>query len=182
MWPLATLQRILGAVGRQGRDRACGVDDRPVVAAGAPKGLSVSHRFSRDELDTDQRHRAVLVLVEQLGAQLREPDEIAQALTLTVTYADRTSTTKTRKLTEPTAHTPVLAVSGRELLAVLGLQRARVRTISLRAERLQPAEHAVHQLTFNTRDAKARDLEAALDRARYGPGIAGAAPTYSPTS
>ncbi|WP_443061126.1 hypothetical protein [Streptomyces sp. NBC_00464] len=60
------------------------------------------------------------------------------------------------------------------LLALLGLQRARVRTISLRAERLLPAEQAVHQLTLDSSEDKARDLEAALDRAcaRYGPGIA----------
>ncbi|MGW6570455.1 DNA polymerase Y family protein [Streptomyces sp. NPDC054975] len=183
--PLPTLQRILGAAaGRQAHDRSRGVDDRPVTPAAAPKSLSASHRFSRDELDTEQHHRTVLGLVEQLGAQLRQQHEIAQALTLTVTYADRTSTTKTRTLTEPTAHTPVLAATGRELLALLGLQRARVRTISLRAERLQPAENAVHQLTFDTRDDKARDLEAALDRARarYGPGIAGAAAAYRPTS
>ncbi|MFI8520046.1 hypothetical protein ACIGEZ_19785 [Streptomyces sp. NPDC085481] len=161
-------------------DRTRGNDDRPVIPAAVPKSISAVHRFDEDELDPDRHHRAVLGLAEQLGAQLRDTHEVAQALTLTVTYADRTSTTRTRTLKEATAHTPALADTGRELLALLGLQRARVRTISLRAERLMPAETATHQLTFDTRDDKARDLEAALDhaRTRYGPGIAGSASAY----
>jgi DNA polymerase-4 len=91
---------------------------------------------------------------------------------------------RTRTLIEPTAHTPDLGATGRELLTLLGLQRARVRAISLRAEWLIPAEQAVHQITLDTRDDKARDLEAALDlaRARYGPGVAGAAAAYRHTA
>ncbi|MFE5484123.1 hypothetical protein [Streptomyces sp. NPDC056527] len=179
--PLATLQRILGtAAGRQAHDRALGTDDRPIVPAAAPKSLSRTHRFDRDELDPEQHHRAVLGLVEQLGAQLRHDQSIAAALTLNVTYADRTTTSRTRTLTEATAHTPALASTGRELLASLGLQRARVRALSVRAERLQAAETGTHQLTLDIRDGKARDLETALDRARarYGQGAAGAAAAY----
>lgn len=179
--PLATLQRILGAAaGRQAHDRAHGTDNRPVIRAAAAKSISASHRFDRDELNPDRHRRTVQGLAEQLGAQLRDTKEVCQALTLTVTYADRTSTTRTRTLKESTAHTPALAASGRELLALLSLERARVRAISFRAERLVPAETATHQLTFDTRDDKARDLETALDRARarYGPGIAGSAAAY----
>ncbi|MFD4172846.1 DinB/UmuC family translesion DNA polymerase [Streptomyces anulatus] len=84
---------------------------------------------------------------------------MTQALTLTVTYADRTQTTRSRTLTEATAHTPALATTARELLTSLGLQRARVRTLALRAERLRPAEDTVHQLTFDDRDHKLRRLE-----------------------
>lgn len=63
---------------------------------------------------------------------------------------------------------------------MLGLQRARVRTLFVRAERLQPAEAAVHQITLDTDDDRARDVEAALDRARarYNPGIVGSAAAY----
>ncbi|OKJ62450.1 DNA polymerase Y family protein [Streptomyces sp. CB02261] len=178
---LATLQRILGvAAGRQAHDRALGIDDRPIVPAAAPRSLSLSHRFDHDELDPDQHHRAVLGLTEQIGAALRDDRQVAQGLTLTVTYADRSQTTRTRSLAEATAHTPALAATARELLTSLGLQRARVRSLSLRAERLQPAETAVHQLTLGTEDDRARDLEAALDRARsrYRSGIVGSAAAY----
>ncbi|WP_435239948.1 DNA polymerase Y family protein [Streptomyces sp. YPW6] len=178
---LTTLQRILGAAAaRQAHDRARGLDERPVVPGAAPKSLSAGHRFEHDELDSDRHHRAVLGLVQELGGRLRTSGEIAQALTLTVTYADRTQTTRSRRLAEPTAHTTALAATARELLTGLGLQRARVRTLSLRAERLRPAQDTVHQLTLDDRDYKLRRLETALDKAatRYGPGITGAASTF----
>ncbi|MGW9564139.1 DNA polymerase Y family protein [Streptomyces albidoflavus] len=179
--PLATLQRILGiAAGRQAHDRAHGTDDRPVIPAAAPRTITRTRRFDRDELDPDQHHRTVIGLAEQLGSQLRDTHAVCQALTLTVTYADRTSTTRTWTLAEPTAHTPTLADTGRELLTGLGLQRARVQAIALRTERLQPAEHAPRQLTLDPGDDQARSLEAALDRARrrFGTGIAGSAAAY----
>ncbi|WP_234349224.1 MULTISPECIES: hypothetical protein [unclassified Streptomyces] len=156
------------------------MDERPVIPAAAPRSLSASHRFDQDELHTDRYQRTVLALAEDLGARLREAAEIAQALTLTVTYADRTQTTRTRTLPEATAHTPALASTARQLLADLGLQRARVRGIGLRAERLRPAAQATHQLTLDDRDDKLHRLESALDRvrARYGSGIAGAASAF----
>ncbi|MFJ6017530.1 DNA polymerase thumb domain-containing protein [Streptomyces sp. NPDC092952] len=178
--PLATLQRILGTgAARQAHNRAHGIDDRPVVPGAAPRTLSAACRFALDVLDCEQHHRTVLGLVQDLGLRLRTSGEIAQTLTLTVTYADRTHTTRSRTLTEATAHTPALAATARELLTGLGLQRARVRALALRAERLLPAEHTVHQLTLDDRDDKQRRLEAALDKAaaRYGPGI-GAASTF----
>ncbi|MEU0098642.1 helix-hairpin-helix domain-containing protein [Streptomyces sp. NPDC006267] len=178
---LLTLQRILGnGAARQAHAFAHGIDERPVVPGAAPRTMNTSHRFDRDELDPDRHHRTVLRLVQELGARLRSAGEITQALTLTVTYADRTQTTRSRSLTEATAHTPALATTARDLLTGLGLQRARVRALALRAERLRPAENAVHQLTLDDRDEKLHRLEAALDRAaiRYGPGIAGAASTF----
>ncbi len=178
---LPTLQRILGTTAaRQAHDRARGIDERPVVPAAAPRTISASRRFDRDELDPDQHHRAVLGLIQDLGRRLRTSGEITQALTLTVTYADRTQTTRTRPLAEPTAHTPALTAAARFLLTGLGLQRARVRTLAVRAERLRPAEDTVHQLTLDQRDDKIRRLETALDKAatRFGSGVAGAASTF----
>ncbi|RST23016.1 hypothetical protein EF908_13135, partial [Streptomyces sp. WAC04770] len=179
--PPATLQRILGTTAaRQAHERAHGIDERPVIPGAVPRSMSTDHRFDRDELAPDQHHATLLGLVQDLGARLRTGGEIAQALTLTLTYADRTQTTRTRALTEPTAHTPALAAVARQLLTGLGLQRARVRTIALRADRLRPAEDTVRQLTLDGRDDKLHRLETALDKAtaRYGPGITGAAAAF----
>ncbi|MGW3304789.1 DNA polymerase Y family protein [Streptomyces rubiginosohelvolus] len=178
---LPTLQRILGTTAaRLAHDRARGIDERPVVPGAAPRTMSASRRFDRDELNPDQHHRAVLGLVQELGGRLRTSGEIAQALTLTVAYADGTQTTRSRTLVEPTAHTPALAAVARALVSGFGLQRARARSLALRAECLRPAEDTVHQLTLDGRDDKLRSLEKALDKAvaRYGPGVAGAASTF----
>ena len=91
---------------------------------------------------------------------------MCRTLTLTVRYADRTSTTKSRTLAEATSHSAALARAAYELHATYGLERARVRAIALRAHNLSPAEYAYHQLTLDPADDKARRMEAAADRAR----------------
>lgn len=57
----------------------------------------------------------------------------------------------------------------------LGLQRARVRVIALRAEGLTPAAQASRQLTFDPVDEKVRRIEEVADRARakFGPHVIG---------
>ncbi|MGX4694566.1 DNA polymerase Y family protein [Streptomyces sp. JNUCC 63] len=164
--PLAILQRLLGvAAGRQLHERAHAHDPRTVVPHALPKTTTVHHGFDHDELDPDEHHRALLALTHRLGARLRDDQVVARTLTLTVRYADRATTSRTRTLPEATAHTLALTRTATGLYEALGLQRARVRALSLTAE-LTDATAAVHQLTFDPGGTKARRIEAAADRAR----------------
>ncbi|MES4906929.1 MULTISPECIES: hypothetical protein [unclassified Streptomyces] len=165
--PLPTLRRILGpATARRVHDWARGIDPVPVTPNAPARSMAAEHRFGHDELDPERRCRALLTLADRLGSRLRTSGQVARALTLTVRYADRSTTTRGRTLAEPTAHTPALTAAAYALHAALGLQRARVRSIALRAEGLTAAEQASHQLTFDPADDKARRVEAAVDRAR----------------
>ncbi|GAA1361505.1 DNA polymerase Y family protein [Streptomyces beijiangensis] len=169
--PLGTLQRILGVTaGRRLHDAARGLDPTPVVPAAPPRSMSAEHRFDGDELDPDRQRAALLALTDRLGLQLRTEAQAAHALTLTVRYADRSTTTRTRKLPEATAHTRALTTLAYELHSRLALQRARVRTLTLRAEDLTAAELTSRQMLFDPDDEKARRIETVLDRARdlYG--------------
>ncbi|GAA2668447.1 hypothetical protein [Streptomyces lunalinharesii] len=175
--PPATLQRILGArAGRAVSERARGIDPTPVTPNAATRSIAAEHRFPHDELDPDRRRRALLSLADELGARLRADGRAARALTLTVRYADRSTTTRTRRLDAPTAHGPALTAAAYALHAALGLQRARVRTLALRAEDLCRAERAARQLTFDPTDDKAHRIEAAVDRARARFGAAAVRP------
>lgn len=170
--PPCTVQRILGArPGRELQERARGIDRTPVVPNAAARSLAAERSFPRDELDPVRHRRALLSLAEELGVQLRGAGQVCRSLSLTVRYADRSTTTRTRSLREPSAHSPALADLAYALHAALGLQRARVRGISLRAEGLVPAELAAHQLSFDPEDERARRIEAVADRARakFGP-------------
>ncbi|WP_415948879.1 DNA polymerase Y family protein [Streptomyces sp. KLOTTS4A1] len=172
--PLGTLQRILGAAaGRRLHDAARGLDPTPVVPEGPPRSLRVEHRFPGDELDRDRQRAALLALADRLGLRLRATSQAARALTLTVRYADRSTTTRTRTLREATAHTPPLTDLAYALHGGLALQRARVRSLALRADELIEAERACHQLLLDPLDEKARRIEEVVDRARdkFGPGI-----------
>lgn len=170
--PLSTLQRLVGAkAGRDLHEKANGVDRGRVVPNGVARSLATERPFTRDELDPDLHRRALLSAAEELGARLRALDKVCRTLTLTVRYADRTATTRSRTLGEPTAHSAALTRAAYGMYEALGLQRARVRTLALRAEGLDPAEQASHQLTFDPTDEKLRRIEEAADRARarFGP-------------
>ncbi|MFE6411539.1 hypothetical protein ACFVOR_31910 [Streptomyces sp. NPDC057837] len=170
--PLSTLQRLIGAkAGRELREKASGVDRGRVVPNAVSRSLAAERPFGRDELDPDRHRRALLSAAEEIGARLRALEKVCRTLTLTVRYADRSATTRSRTLTEPTAHSPALTRTAYGLYEALGLQRARVRAIALRAEGLDPAEQAAHQLTFDPVDEKVRRIEEVADRARakFGP-------------
>ncbi|MER5376823.1 hypothetical protein [Streptomyces sp. NPDC002553] len=182
--PLSTLQRLVGAkAGRELHEKANGVDRGRVVPNAVSRSLAAERRFPRDELDPVRHRRALLSAGEELGARLRAAEKVCRTLTLTVRYADlphsRTgssggtpvSTTRGRTLGEPTAHSADLTRTAYSLYEALGLQRARVRAIALRAEGLGPADRASHQLTFDPADEKARRIEEVADRARakFGP-------------
>lgn len=165
--PPLTLQRLLGAgPARLLAERAHGRDPRPVVPDEPAAHLAVDLVLGRDCLDPDQHHRAVLELSERMGRRLRAGHQVAGRLTLTVRYADRTSSTRTRTSAEPTSHSPLLAATALGLLESLGLQRARVRAYTLRADNLSSAEDAPRQLSLDPVDDRSRAAEAAADRAR----------------
>ncbi len=170
--PLSTLQRLVGAkAGRELREKANGIDRGRVVPNAVSRSLATERPFTRDELDPDRHRRALLSAADELGARLRALDKVCRTLTLTVRYADRSSTTRSRTLKEPTAHSAALTRAAYGMYEALGLQRARVRALALRAEGLDPAEQASYQLTFDPLDEKARRLEEVADRARakFGP-------------
>ncbi|WSW98814.1 hypothetical protein OG714_54545 (plasmid) [Streptomyces sp. NBC_00989] len=169
--PQLTLQRLLGArAGRTLHEYAQGHDTQIVDPTPVSASMSAEHRFGRDELDPAQHRRALLALAADLGARLRSSGQIATGLTCTVRYADASGTRRSRTLPEATQHTVLLARTAYGVYDSLALQRARVRSIALRADALRPADHAVRQLTLDAEDDKPLAIEAVADRARarYG--------------
>ncbi|MFI0813451.1 DNA polymerase Y family protein [Streptomyces echinatus] len=169
--PQLTLQRLLGArAGRTLHERAHGHDTTIVDPTPTPASMSSEHRFDRDELNPAQHRRALLALADDLGARLRTSRQIAAGVTCTVRYADASSTRRSRTLPEATQHTVLLARTAYTVYNSLGLQRARVRAIALRADGLRADDHATRQLTLDAGDDKPLAIEAVADRtrARYG--------------
>ncbi|MFF2202525.1 hypothetical protein [Streptomyces sp. NPDC058145] len=170
--PPSTLQRLIGAkAGRELREKANGVDRGRVVPNTISRSLAAERPFDLDELDPGRHRRALLSAAGEIGARLRAVEKVCRTLTLTVRYADRTSTTRSRTLAEPTAHSAALTRAAYGMYEALGLQRARVRALALRAEGLTSADQAAHQLTFDPVDEKVRRIEEVADRARakFGP-------------
>ncbi|MCX4598432.1 hypothetical protein OG819_55865 [Streptomyces sp. NBC_01549] len=155
--PQHTLQRLLGArAGRALYEHAQGHDTTVVDPTPAPATLSTEHRFPRDELDPAAHRRILLALADDLGARLRATDQIATGVTCTIRYADLSATRRSRTLPEATQHTVLLARAAYAVYDSLGLQRARVRSIALRADALRPAARATRQLTLDSADDPSR--------------------------
>ncbi|WP_189829060.1 DNA polymerase Y family protein [Streptomyces subrutilus] len=171
--PVPALIRLFGAAaGRALHAHAQGQDPRTVQTQPIAKSLGAERAFEHDVLDPAEHRRAVLCLAEEVGARLRDGEQAAGGLALSVRYADRSSSTRNRTLTEPSAHTRAIATTAYELYDLLALQRARVRSITLRAHDLRPASDATQQLALGPSDDRALAIEAVTDRARarYGPG------------
>ncbi|MDH6130033.1 hypothetical protein [Kitasatospora sp. GP82] len=171
--PLATVQRVAGAsTGRLLHDRADGNDPRRIAPSGPPVSIAATQRFDRDILDPGEVRQSLLALAVDLGARLRASHQQARQVELQITYADRTHTTRSRTLKEPTAHTPVLQDTLYTLYGALGLQRARIRALTARVAHLNHAAAGYVQLTLDPATEDRRRLEPVLDKAnnRYGPG------------
>jgi DNA polymerase IV len=169
--PLPTLQRVLGAAaGRTVWERANGIDPRPVTPQAPPKNLSSERLFTADTVDDEVVRRAVLELAVGLGRRLRASGQTAAGLALTVRLAGGSSVSRSRRLSAPTGHTRALSDAALAVHAGLGLQRARVRAVVLRAEGLAAAESTSTQLSLDPDDEKAERLEAVADllAARFG--------------
>jgi DNA polymerase-4 len=169
--PLPTLQRILGAAtGRTVWERAHGIDPRPVTPQAPPRNLSSERLFTADTVDDEAVRRAVLDLATGLGHRLRASGQTAAGLTLTVRLAGGSSVSRSRTLPAPTGRSRALTDAALAVHRALGLQRARVRSVVLRAEGLAAAEDTPTQLSLDPDDEKADRLEAVTDQltARFG--------------
>ncbi len=171
--PLSTLQRLIGAkAGRELREKASGIDRGRVVPNAVSRSLTTERAFGIDELDPDRHRRGTAVgrrgdrrPAARGGEGLPHPSP-SPCATRTARPPPAAAPWK-----EPTAHSAALTGAAYGMYEALGLQRARVRALALRAEGLTPAEEASYQLTFDPVDEKARRIEEVADRARarFGP-------------
>jgi DNA polymerase-4 len=169
--PLATVQRILG--GRAGRtlhDRARGIDPRPVIPAGLPASITEQRLLDHDVLDPDRLRTELLDAAVAVGDRLRRRHQVARSLTVGVAFADGSRIERSRTLREATAHTADLRTVATSMFNALGLQRARVRGLTLRAEQLADAAGAPQQITLDHARENQLRLEPVIDNlnARFG--------------
>ncbi|MFJ9523229.1 hypothetical protein ACIRPK_33935 [Kitasatospora sp. NPDC101801] len=169
--PPATVQRIAGrSTGLLLARRATGHDPRTITPAGPPATITAKRAFDHDVLDPAEAQRTLLALAVELGARLRHDHQVTRQLELQITYADRTRTTRTRTLTEPTGQTTALQETLYAMFAALRLERARIRALTARAGGLGSAGDVYVQLTLDKSTEDARRLQPAVDKAnrRFG--------------
>ncbi|MET7780544.1 hypothetical protein ABZT28_33235 [Streptomyces sp. NPDC005388] len=177
--PAATVLRILGRDGRALQERARGIDYRAIRPGQAAASLRLRADFPRDVLDGPYARAALLRLVVDLGALLRSRGQAAKTITVVVGMVDKRDLSRTRSLPSSSAHTVDLRQAAHGIFDSFGLQRARMRRITLIVEAVDGVQ-AHTQLTLDRlREARLR-VEPVVDalNGRFGPGTVGPAAAF----
>lgn len=179
--PDCDLEPIFGRYARRMRERAAGVDDRPVVPFRAEKSISSEETYDSDLAEPAEMVRQLLRLCERTAARLREKGLIAGRVTVKIRRSDFSTYTRQRMLHPPGNGTEQLFESAKDLLARWRLEfpGAKVRLLGVGGGNLAPAT----QRDLFTSDAPSRavvDRTADAIRNRFGDGALGRARVLGP--
>ncbi len=112
----AELEPVFGRYSRRMRDRAAGLDDRPVVAERREKSISAETTFARDLEDPRAMEREVLMLTERTARRLQRQGLAAGTVHLKIREADFTTCTRQTALRPPGDATARIHQAARRLL------------------------------------------------------------------
>jgi len=115
--PDRDLQPIFGKFTARTRDRAAGIDARPVVASRADKSISAEETFDTDLVAIDAMHRQLLRLCEKTASRLRAKELVAGTLQVKIRQADFSTFTRQRAMRPPGCSTDQLYEAAKGLLA-----------------------------------------------------------------
>ncbi len=106
-----------GQMGRELRERARGIDPRPVASVPAePVSISTEETFERDVPDLATLRDLIIEWAPSLAASLERRERLARTVTLKVRLADFRTLTRAQTLEHPTADGPTIAGIARRLL------------------------------------------------------------------
>jgi len=116
--PAAALDSIFGRFAQRTRDRASGIDERPVVSQRGEKSISAEETFDVDLTARKLLHKKLLQLTERTSSRLRAKTLTAGTVQLKIRQSDFTTCTRQRSLQPPSSGTDAIYRAARELLDV----------------------------------------------------------------
>jgi DNA polymerase-4 len=134
------LVAVFGRYARRIRERAQGIDDRPVVPSREEKSISAEETYDRDLADPVAMNRELLRLSEKTGSRLRARSLAAGTIQVKIRESDFTTHTRQRSLHPPSCSTDQLYAIARGLLSTwLGEHPgARIRLLGVGGSELAP--------------------------------------------
>ena len=169
--PVATLQRALGeAHGSHLHELSWGRDPRGVNPHEPEKSIGNEETFAEDTDDEEFVRTRIAGLADHVAVRLRRAGYRARTVSLKVRFSDFSTITRSRTLHDPTDVGKEVYDTAWSLFTALGLERAQIRLVGVRAENLIPAEDAPEQLLLDAPEHGRRDAEIAVDglRDRFG--------------
>ena len=168
----ADLWRAFGKHAKTMRDRASGIDERPVCASREEQSISAEETFPIDVRDPRRLRAELTRLADRTATRLRAHGLLAGTVAVKIRRGDFKTYTRQRGVGPATMSTAVFAEVGLALLEewLVAQPNAAVRLLGLGVGDLQPSRQAD---LFTGVAPKQTRLDAAVDdiRRRYGAGV-----------
>lgn len=170
--PVETLTRAFGPHQGQWLHRiSWGIDSRVVRASVQEHSVGAQTTLSADTDDERVVRAEVLRMTARAASRMRAAGMCGRGVTLSLRFADFTTITRSAALPTPTDVTDEIHEVVKGLWEALRLQRARIRRVGVRIDRLVLAREAFSQPMLGAPDKGMREAERAADEAvaRFGP-------------
>jgi len=163
------LQRLFGRHAQAMRDRASGIDDRPVEPNREEKSISAEETFAVDIREARRLTVQLLRLADRTATRLRAHHLAAGTVSVKIRRGDFTTFTRQRSLGTPTQDTAVVAAAAQSLLQewLAANPNAAVRLLGVGVSELNTMQQAD---LFADVPAQGARLDTAIDgiRDRFG--------------
>ena len=170
--PDAVLWPFFGRYTQRVRERASGIDERPVLADGQDKSISAEDTFEIDVADPGRLARELTRLADVTSSRLRARGLVAGCVTVKIRRHDFTTFTRQKRIAPATNETRTIANVARELLTgwLHEQPQARLRLLGVGVSQLQAADQL--DLFQAASPHAASPLDTAVDaiRQRFGAG------------
>jgi DNA polymerase-4 len=167
--PDAVLWPIFGRDSQRMRERAAGIDERPVLSEWDEKSISAEETFFTDLAEPARMRAEVLRLADRASARMRAQNLAAGCVQVKIRRADFTTFTRQRRFEPSTTDSRTIANLAAELLMgwLAEQPRAKVRLLGVGVNHL----HAADQMDLFSAGAAATSpgataLDATVDRIR----------------
>ena len=172
------IEPIFGRFTRKTRDRAAGIDDRPVVSSRGEKSISAEETYDRDLDDRREMDRELLRLTERTSRRLRKAGLQAGTVQVKIRQSDFSTFTRQKTLRPAGSGTDQIYAIARDLLEKWFDQNpgARIRLLGVGGARLTPAAQGD---LFAETSAAAAPVDKTVDaiRDKFGNAAVGRAST-----
>ena len=166
----AALWRAFGKHGKTMRERASGIDDRPVVPDREEKSISAEETYATDIRGRARLTVELLRLADRTASRLRAHDLAAGTVSVKIRRDDFTTYTRQRSLGSPTQDSAVVSAAATTLLEkwLAAQPDAAVRLLGVGVSDLQMLPQGD---LFGSGPAQGSRLDSAIDgiRGRFGP-------------
>lgn len=114
--PDRDLEPVFGRFTQKTRDRASGIDSRPVEPSRADKSISAEETFDEDLTEISEMDKQLLALTERTASRIRAKELVAGTVQVKIRQSDFTTFTRQRVLRPPGNSTDQIFQIARNLL------------------------------------------------------------------